>query len=343
VNPQVPILEAIISTLALASLGTLTWLAIKRANGQPLLPYEPRRPAPWTFVIVTLALAPALLSMAGAVVGSPPAGAPPITVEDAAPSLTVADLWQFAVLLIFMAVMCHVVLAAVFRADSRDLGLPQCRAELIGDVRIGALACLAAIVPVYLIQYALVKLLDVTEQHPILVELEADRSVAMMLAAGLSAVIGAPLFEETAFRLIFQGWLEKHEAPARPPEHERDDQPATTPLPIPDHAAWLESTDTADAPVGDSPSEATIRFAVYDPDRPCNWAPIVLSSAMFALAHIGQGVAPFSLFPLALVLGYLYQRTHRIVPSIVCHALFNATSLLALWASDLQQLPPTSN
>jgi membrane protease YdiL (CAAX protease family) len=62
---------------------------------------------------------------------------------------------------------------------------------------------------------------------------------------------------------------------------------------------------------------------------------------MFAVAHIGQGVAPFSLFPLALVLGYLYQRTHRIVPSIVCHALFNATSLLALWASNLQQLPPT--
>jgi membrane protease YdiL (CAAX protease family) len=45
------------------------------------------------------------------------------------------------------------------------------------------------------------------------------------------------------------------------------------------------------------------------------------------------GVAPdpVALFILALVLGTLYYRTHRIVPSIVTHAAFNATTLLLLW------------
>jgi membrane protease YdiL (CAAX protease family) len=339
-------MDQLVSILALASLTTLAWLASKRVAGQPLLPYEPRRPVPWNFVIVALAIAPALLSIAGEAVGSSHAKAPNSTAEgEITAVLTVDDLWQFAAQLILLAVACYVVLAAVFRADGRDLGLPQSAAQLARDVRAGALACLAALVPVFAIQYLLVTLLQVTDQHPILEELKTDRSAAMMLAAGLSAVIGAPLFEETAFRLIFQGWLEKHESPPPSVEHQGDEElkiASFAQLPPADHVTEFESIGAADAPPRETPSESTtIRFAVYDPDRPCNWAPIIVSSAIFAVAHIGQGVAPFSLFPLALVLGYLYQRTHRIVPSIVCHAMFNATSLLALWLSDPQQFPPT--
>lgn len=40
---------------------------------------------------------------------------------------------------------------------------------------------------------------------------------------------------------------------------------------------------------------------------------------------------PFVLFFFALVLGTLYLRTHRIVPSIVTHMALNASSLLLLW------------
>jgi membrane protease YdiL (CAAX protease family) len=338
-------MDQLVVILALASLATLGWLASHRAAGRQLLPYEPRRPVPWSFIIVALALAPALLSIAGAATGSPPAELPPSTAEsEPAPSITVADLWQFAFLYIFLAVMCYVVLAVVFRADRRDLGLPQGGAELASDIRAGAVAYLAALLPVYSIQLILVSLLEGTDQHPILVELEANRSAAMILAAGLGAVVGAPLFEETAFRLIFQGWLEKHEAPPRHGERELNDVPVTAsfaPMTPANPPIDVEIGDTMHASAGPAPDTATIPFAVYDPERPCNWAPILVSSALFALAHIGQGVAPFSLFPLALVLGYLYQRTHRIVPSIVCHALFNATTLLAVWAADPQQLVPT--
>jgi membrane protease YdiL (CAAX protease family) len=62
------------------------------------------------------------------------------------------------------------------------------------------------------------------------------------------------------------------------------------------------------------------------------WWPILLSAALFAMLHIGQGPAPIPLFFLALVLGYLYQRTHRIWPSLVTHFLLNAGSMLILWS-----------
>ena len=63
---------------------------------------------------------------------------------------------------------------------------------------------------------------------------------------------------------------------------------------------------------------------------PYGWVPIVVSSALFAIAHVGHGPDPAALFFLALLLGYVYQRTHRIVPCIVTHMLFNAASLGAL-------------
>jgi membrane protease YdiL (CAAX protease family) len=63
------------------------------------------------------------------------------------------------------------------------------------------------------------------------------------------------------------------------------------------------------------------------------WWPILLSSALFALMHWGQGLAPIPLFFFAVVLGYVYQRTHRLWPSLVAHALLNAGSLALLWFS----------
>jgi len=47
----------------------------------------------------------------------------------------------------------------------------------------------------------------------------------------------------------------------------------------------------------------------------------------------GPVIDPFTLFPFALVLGFLYFRTHRIVPSIVLHMSLNATSVaLLMWS-----------
>ncbi|MEX2316482.1 MAG: CPBP family intramembrane glutamic endopeptidase [Pirellulales bacterium] len=60
------------------------------------------------------------------------------------------------------------------------------------------------------------------------------------------------------------------------------------------------------------------------------WLPISVSSVLFALAHAGQGSAPVALFFLAMILGYLYQRTHRIIPCIAMHAMFNLLTIVGL-------------
>jgi membrane protease YdiL (CAAX protease family) len=69
---------------------------------------------------------------------------------------------------------------------------------------------------------------------------------------------------------------------------------------------------------------------------PYGWAPIILSSLLFAAAHFGYGPEPVPLFVLALVLGYCYQRTHRILPCIIAHSLFNLNSMIVLWRIVLQ-------
>jgi membrane protease YdiL (CAAX protease family) len=64
---------------------------------------------------------------------------------------------------------------------------------------------------------------------------------------------------------------------------------------------------------------------------PTGMIAIIASAALFAVLHATQGPDPIALFPLALVLGYLYNRTHRLLPCIVMHLCFNGFSLLVLW------------
>jgi len=61
------------------------------------------------------------------------------------------------------------------------------------------------------------------------------------------------------------------------------------------------------------------------------WLPICFSSIIFALMHFSHGLAWIPLTVLAFGLGYIYQRTHRILPSITVHFCLNALSMAAFW------------
>ncbi len=54
------------------------------------------------------------------------------------------------------------------------------------------------------------------------------------------------------------------------------------------------------------------------------WPAIAISSALFVLMHMGVPHDVVPLLPLAIVLGYSYERCGRLVPSILIHAMFNA-------------------
>jgi len=59
-----------------------------------------------------------------------------------------------------------------------------------------------------------------------------------------------------------------------------------------------------------------------------SWLPVILTSVLFALMHVGQGAAPIPLFFLSMGLGYLYRQTGSIVPPLVVHAVLNCTTLV---------------
>jgi membrane protease YdiL (CAAX protease family) len=71
------------------------------------------------------------------------------------------------------------------------------------------------------------------------------------------------------------------------------------------------------------------RTGLFD-DRP-GFAPLVIASVAFALAHVGHGSDPVALFLFSLFLGYVYRQTHRLLPSLLVHMGLNALTMAQLW------------
>jgi membrane protease YdiL (CAAX protease family) len=281
--------------LALLFFGLTGWLNAFAAwrRGEPLLPYEPRRPVPWTLLDLLAVFATYLITQAAAgVLLRQWLGGGPISLEDAsADQLTALLLAQGAANL---ATGVLAVLGIVIRthANSGDIGWSL--VQLANDVRIGVVAFFMLALPVLVIQAALVQWMP--SEHPLIMMLRDHSHPWLFVASVFIAVIVAPLFEELIFRVLLQGWLEKPrrvEVPLGQPV-ENDSMPS----------------DPAQAPY---------------------W-PIFVSAAVFALLHLGHGPDPIPLFVLALGLGYLYRQTHRLAPSMTVHLLLNGMSMLMLWA-----------
>ena len=323
------------------SLGTLLALFQRHIDGRPLIPAEFRRVVPWNFLAPLVLLAPLMIALSagasedetpGAVepeltaaltriavsaLGLPAAAlASPDAVVGAAvdeamygvdPTAMVQALWGQSAMTLTLAAACFALLRLAFGATRIDLGLPQNWTQFFADVRLGATLWAASLVPIYCIMLALNFAFDPTEGHPLVERLNQHHSLSMMAAAAFTAVIGAPLYEEVAFRLVLQGWLERVAffARRRPPLEEGEEQ------------------------VVDGDGVVRLSEFLYAPAR-TQWLPIAASGTLFGLAHWGHGVAPVALVLLGFILGYAYQRTHRIVPCIACHLFFNAFTFVLL-------------
>ena len=197
-------------------------------------------------------------------------------------------------------------------------------------------------------------------QHPLVeaIEESGDRNLLLLVTA--SAVLVAPVVEEFFFRVLLQGWLERILAPAA--ADDTADTAADNPLQelggtdagVSDATPHDLPSESSDAPSEHNPFAAPdarvaaaadqwdSQLAAKDPAaeetgiaRRIVWSPIVISSIAFSLVHWGHGPAPVPLFFLALLLGYLYQRTHRVLPCIVLHMSLNAFSMAILWLSSV--------
>jgi membrane protease YdiL (CAAX protease family) len=160
------------------------------------------------------------------------------------------------------------------------------------------------LVPIFSVMLLLTVTFEPTVQHPLIERLLDNHSLAMMAAAAFTAIVAAPIYEEVAFRLVLQGWLERVDG-----AYCQGDAPLLSGV---------------EAPRG---SHEAMAFA--GPSGP-QWGPIIISGTLFGLAHWGHGVSPAPLILLGFILGYVYQRTHRIVPCIACHMIFNAFTFVLL-------------
>jgi len=247
----------------------------------------------------------------------------------------------------------------LFRTDAdrgSDLGLTLARAR--SDVRLGWVAFVMLAPVVYAIQFVLV--LWFPSRHPLTTMFLQNPSWSIFLLAGFAAVMVAPLVEEFLFRVLLQGWLEKvgrqfQASSARsrgvgPSDPNLSDSGAPHPSSVAGrsgvHGGALERPSGSATVTGDTgsmgawmeplpgssliTSEAGLRVSVQTRVAPPPRWPLIATSLLFAGLHGTHGPDPIPLFVFAMGLGYLYERTHRILPSLVLHATLNSTSVLVL-------------
>ncbi|WP_182867794.1 CPBP family intramembrane glutamic endopeptidase [Rhodopirellula sp. JC639] len=155
------------------------------------------------------------------------------------------------------------------------------------DVRRGLFATVWILTPVLLINFVVSNL--VPYEHTVTDLMAEQTGLQTFLALLLSAAVVTPIVEEVQFRLLLQGGLQRIA-----------DLPVSALSPnSPPPTAW----------------------------HPTSAWPVYATSVLFAAMHLGQGAAPVPLFFLSVGLGFLYQRTGRLVPAIVVHMLLNAATL----------------
>ena len=333
----------------------------------PLIPWSRWRPVPWTFfdLLAFLALWFMAVSAVSAVLKNS-GGLPDFSdVEKLTLAqrevLTAANI----VISVLIAAIGLPIVALRTGARPRDFGWSP--ADFLSDLRLGLIGFVMLAPPTYALQALLVYFWK-PSNHPLLEMFKSTPDARFFAILVVAAAIVAPIFEELMFRVLLQGFLEKAfsfrgevhelffgsrrreiiEATEDPPVMAREI--AELPVDQPMHFAWQEppslhvqranadparinpyispaATDRANPPYGDSPS-------VADPAELrglAAWLPIAISSLVFALMHYSHGPDWVPLTFLAAGMGYLYQRTHRLVPSLVVHVSLNGLSMWGLW------------
>lgn len=128
----------------------------------------------------------------------------------------------------------------------------------------------------------------------------------------LTTALIVPIIEETLYRGLLQGSLE-HIARA--------------------HRHWKSMLSADDRASRETVRETT-RLALFRESQwPPTWRarsvwPVVVTAAIFASMHVGQGAAPIPLFVFALGLGFLFRQTGSLWPPIVVHMTLNSLTLI---------------
>jgi len=348
----------VVSLLVMASIWSWSIALKKWRAGKPLLPYERRAVPPWSLLDICIIFVMwGLLQYSVALLvfgGADPLQAAAGTNEVAdAPDMTSANSYtlRLAIVVSGLANLWVCVLGGmliVFRTGARwdrDLGITLRHAGR--DIAYGVVAFVMMAPIIYSIQLILVQWHP--SEHDLIKSFRTNPTIEFYLVCAFSAAIAAPIFEEFVCRVLLQGLFERIAVSTsldealfalRPAPGSREiiveqfsgERHAETPGDsnpyLPPIAARLEDMDgSPDVEIEAAASLSWRQFAL----------PILGSSLIFAALHWGNGLDPIPLFFLALGLGYLYQRTHRILPCLVVHFLVNALALVLLAMSLVAQ------
>lgn len=295
----------------LLSLAGLTWawawlkLLVKVHRGQPILEHEPGCSRPWGLADVVVAFA--ILSTSQAFAGISVAYARGIkSLTDAPPEEQAMLLGavSLATVLAFFAALAWLR----FRYGPISTALGFVRPLKGSDVHLGLATFLLLAPVVYGIQSILVRWSDTA--HPLIELLKDDPSPRFFAVGIFSAVVVAPVVEEFLFRGLLQGWLER----------------IATRRSVDSQIVWGGSELSAEAA---TQGGGFASHTMGDDSATPQW-PVWVSATIFALVHISHGLAWIPLLAFGGGLGYLFHRTHRLLPCIVLHFALNACSMLGL-------------
>ncbi len=251
-------------------------------------------------------------------------------------------------------------LIAWFRSESQFSGWSM--RHIFYDVLLGLVVFILCAPALWLLMALATLATKVEYSHPLMKAIQADPSNMMsILSAFWVAVIVAPFFEEFGFRVLLQGFFQSladksnvskaliafvgrgrtalfqrmdHDLPVSNISTSDDGDvgkldssspyaPGTVARNLDNHtrdsseAGLYTASETADnmRPKLAGQTETVESTRAY-------W-PVLLSGFLFGLAHWDYGVSWIPLVFFGIVLGWLYQKTNRIWPSLVAHMFCN--------------------
>jgi len=348
----------LILALFFVPLGCVTnWWAGYNAmkQGLPLVAYRKRNAVSWGLLDLGLAIVVlAIVVGVGLAIVSGMAGISDTSdTSNLPPSQQSALFFAFGTsTLLATTIILGWLWARYQRLDGMDLS------HMGQDIELGVRWFMMLIVPVILIQFVLS--LWYPSHHPLVEMMKESGDLSFLPVAAFAAVISAPIFEEVLFRLLLQGWMEKLQITRDRTRlgigtsADRNAVLVGGSIGEANLGGHLDSatidSETAESPTAesykrsDNPYATAVVDAVQETNatqtdgvsQPVMWLPILVSSALFSLAHLSHGPDWVALFLLAIGLGYLYQRTGRILPSMIVHFLVNSLAMMQLWAAVLQ-------
>jgi membrane protease YdiL (CAAX protease family) len=206
---------------------------------------------------------------------------------------------------------------------------------------------------------------DLERSHALVVLLAGESSSAVFLLCMVTAVIVAPVTEEFLFRLLMQGFFEKVDFGCRRVLRYSGKLVGLGPIVFTSllfasmHARPVGAPDPAEYLIRGmalhalASTSAVVLGVVYLMRvRRATWqdlgvrldmlpkdlglaittflavvVPVAIMQQVLAWAFPNMVPDPIPLFFLAVALGYLYFRTHRVMPAILLHMIFNGMSL----------------